>query len=400
MPNPSPLLDGLRATRAVVDLDAIAANLRAIRSVIPAQTQVMAVVKADAYGHGAPWVARAALTAGASSLGVATVGEGQELRAYGLEAPIVLLGSIDPSEAAAACRAGLEITIAHNELLASVQQTARDLDLPAPVAVHLKIDTGLRRYGALPDEAVALAARIAADAHLRFAGVFTHFASSDEPDDVFTADQLRIFTRAATAMREAGLVCPPLHVANSAAIFTGRGTDFDVVRAGIALYGVPPSSEVPLPATMRAALRLESRITRIVPIAPGDSVGYNRTFVAERSTRGALVAIGYADGYRRALSGRGWMGVGGRPAAVLGRVSMDQVVVAVPEGVDARIGDPVAILGGDPALAAPSALEMAELIGSNAYEVLVGIRRRVPRIFMAGGDVVAVRSAVSGPVAV
>ncbi|MGH2618797.1 MAG: alanine racemase, partial [Thermomicrobiales bacterium] len=310
----APDLHGLRATRAIVDLDAIAGNMRALRAAVPDSTQVMAVVKADGYGHGAPWVARAALEGGAASLGVATVDEGQVLRAHGLRAPIVLLGSIDPAEAPAACRAELEIAVADQRLLEAVQRAAGLLALSSPVAVHLKIDTGLRRYGAMPEEAPALARQIAADDRLRLAGVFTHFASADEPDEPFTRDQLHCFEQAITNIRDAGVPLPPLHAANSAGILTGQGTGLGLARAGIALYGVPPSNEVPLRPSMRAAMRIESRITRIVPISPGDSVGYNRTYRAQTSTRGALIPIGYGDGYRRSLSGRGWVGLAGRPA--------------------------------------------------------------------------------------
>ncbi len=188
---PLPKLDirGIRATRATVDLDAIEGNVRMLRAALPEATQLMAVVKADGYGHGATWVARAALRAGAALLGVATVGEGQVLRANGIEAPIVLLGSIDAAEVPTACEAGLEITIAGEWLLDSVQRAARARFAASPIAVHLKLDTGLRRYGATASEAVALATRIANDPNLRFASIFTHFASADEPDEPFTGEQ-------------------------------------------------------------------------------------------------------------------------------------------------------------------------------------------------------------------
>ncbi len=385
-------LGELRPTRAIVDLDVIASNTRALQAMVPKTTKVMAVVKADGYGHGAPWIADAALDAGAASLGVATVSEGQELRAFGLTAPIVLLGSIDPSEARLACRAGLQITVADGVLLDAVQDAARNNDVFSPVTVHLKIDTGLRRYGALPEEASALAVRIAADPYLRLAGVFTHFASADEPEDPFTDAQLREFESALSAIRDAGVDCSILHAANSAGIVTGRGAHYGMVRAGIALYGVPPSADVALPSSMLPALRIESRITRIIPIEPGDSVGYNRTFRSKRATRGALIPIGYGDGYRRSLAARGWVAVGCRRAAVLGRVSMDQIVVEVPQGVSAATGDRVHVLGGDPALGAPSVGEIADLTGTNTYEVLVGLRRRIPRVFVKNGEVVGIRS--------
>ncbi|MBA3450677.1 MAG: alanine racemase [Chloroflexia bacterium] len=392
----SPNLTGLRPTRAIVDLDAIAGNVQALRAMLPKSTELMAVVKADAYGHGAPWIARVALEAGAKVLAVATVSEGQELRFQGIAAPIVLLGSIEPDEVVAACRASLEITVADEVLLEAVQLAARSETLSSRVAVHLKIDTGLRRNGALPELATSLAARIAVDPELRFAGIFTHFASADEPGDSFTADQLQRFAQAIDDIRDAGVACPPTHAANSAAIITGQGTHFELVRAGIALYGVPPSADVPLPEGMTPALRIESHITRIFRIEPGDTVGYNRTYRAERSTRGALIPIGYADGYRRSLSGRAWVGINGHRAPVLGRVSMDQIVVEVPPGAQADIGDAVAILDGNAAQCAPGITELAELMGTNGYEVLTGIRRRIPRVYIKDGEIFGVRPARGG----
>jgi len=398
VPHPAkPDIRGIRATRANVDLDAIEGNLRLLRATLPETTQLMAVVKADAYGHGAPWVARAALDAGAAFLGVATVGEGQDLRTYSIDAPIVLLGPIDPSEAAAACGAALEITVAGASLLESVQQAARADFASSPVSVHLKVDTGLRRYGAAASEAVALATRIAGDPYLRLAGVYTHFASADEPDESFTADQLQEFEQVVDSLRIAGVQLPPLHAANSAGILTGRGTGYGIARAGIALYGVPPSSEVPLLSGMRAAMSIESRITRLIALAPGDTVGYNRTFRARTPMRAALVPIGYADGYRRALSGQAWIGIDGQRARVIGRVSMDQIVVEIPHSARPEVGDAVFVLGGDPASAAPSIGEMANLMGTNAYEVIVGIRERIPRLFFRRGELVAARVSVGPP---
>ncbi len=385
---------GIRATRAIIDLDAIAGNVRALRAALPAPTNLMAVVKADGYGHGAPWVAKAAVEAGASLLGVATVSEGQILREHGLTVPIVLLGSIDPSEARAACAARLEITVAEEELLGAVRRVAGSSQ-HAPVSIHLKVDTGLRRYGAAPEHATALASQIASDGRLRFAGICTHFASSDEPGEPFTVEQVRRFEQTVADIRRAGIEIPPLHAANSAGILMGHGAAFELVRAGIALYGVRPSADVSLLPSMRPALRIESRVARIVPLRAGDTVGYNRTFQAPEPMTGALVPIGYADGYRRALSGNGWVGINGRHCRVLGRVSMDQIVVEAPSEAPVAVGDTVHVLDGDPESGAPSVDDIAELAGTNSYEILVGIGQRVPRVFVRSGQVVGVRAANS-----
>ena len=294
----------------------------------------------------------------------------------------------EPAEAAAAVQAELQITIADFPLLAAVQEAARRPGAPAPVSVQLKIDTGLRRYGAVPDVAVKLAAAIGVDSHLRLVGIFTHLAAADEPAESFTRTQLQEFDAALQAMRNADIEVPAMHAANSAGLLTSQGARLDFVRPGIALYGVPPSDEVTLLPGMRPAMRIESRITRIVPIASGDSVGYNRTFRAERRMRGGLVPVGYADGYRRSLSNSGWVGLGSCRARVLGRVSMDQIVVEIPEESEAVAGDRVDILGHG---AAPSVAEMAELMSTNTYEVLVGIRSRVPRVYLRHGAPVAFR---------
>jgi alanine racemase len=370
----------------VVDLDSIATNVRLLRGAVAPWTELLAVVKADAYGHGAVEVARAALAAGASRLGVATVNEARALRMQGISAPILVLGAIAANEAVAACQLGLELTIGDSVLLDAVQRAARSANLVDPLRLHVKIDTGLRRYGVDPVQALTIAERVAADPYLRLEAICTHFASADEPDDPFTGEQLACFARVAAELEQAGLQTAR-HAANSAGILTGQGARYELVRPGVALYGVAPSSLVPLLPGMRPALRIESAITRIVPIATGDTVGYNRTFRAEEAMRGALIPIGYADGYRRSLSNRAWIGIGGRTAQLLGRVSMDQMVVEIPSGGEAAVGDVVHILGGN---AAPSLEEMADLMGTNPYEVLVGIRRRVPRVYVRDGHVVAV----------
>jgi alanine racemase len=211
---------------------------------------------------------------------------------------------------------------------------------------------------------------------------------------------LREFERVVDSLRVAGVRVPALHAANSAGILTGRGTGYGIARAGIALYGIPPSSEVPLLSGMRPAMSIESRITRLIALAPGDTVGYNRTFRATAPMRAALLPIGYADGYRRALSGQAWVGIDGQRASVIGRVSMDQIVVEIPRGVRPDVGTAVFVLGGDPALGAPSIGEMADLMATNSYEVIVGIRERIPRLYFRDGELVAVKDNVHAMTAI
>ena len=376
----------MRATRAIVDLDVIAGNVTALRQLVAPRTRFLAVVKADAYGHGAPQVAATVLASGASILGVATVSEGVILRRCGIAAPILILGSIDPSDVRPALAAGLEITVAGPDLLDTIEREAASS--PLPVALHVKIDTGLRRYGAQPETAAHLAKRIDRHAHLRLAGISTHFASSDEPDESFTAEQYIIYQRVVTELARDGIVPGCLHVSNSAALITGVGVEQGMVRAGIALYGMPPSDEVSLPTGVRPAMRIESRVARVTPLEPGDTVGYNRKWRADAPMLGVLAPIGYADGYRRGLFGKAWAGVHGQRAPLLGRVSMDQTVFAVPSGVSAHVGDPIHLMG-RPEDGAPTAADLAAMLDTNTYEILVTLRARIPRVYLRGGEVVA-----------
>lgn len=374
----------MRATRAIVDLDVIAGNIVALRKRAP-DARFLAVVKADAYGHGAPQVARAALAAGSACLGVATVSEGVILRRCGITAPILLLSSIDPSDVRPSLEAGLEITVAGPDLLETIEREA--VSCPEPVALHVKIDTGLRRYGALPAAAVSLARRIDRHANLTLAGVSTHFASSDEPDEPFTTEQYALYQRVVADLASEGIVPGCFHVANSAALILGIGVEEGMVRGGIAIYGMPPSDEVSLPDGVRPAMRIESRVARVTPLEPGDTVGYNRKWRADAQSAGVLVPIGYADGYRRGLFGKAWAGLHGRRAALLGRVSMDQTVFEIPPGVAVQVGDPVHLMG-RPEDGAPTATDLASMLETNTYEILVGIRARIPRIYIRGGEIV------------
>ena len=381
--SPQSSVPSRRATRALIDLDAVAENVRCFRGIAPSGAGVMAVVKANAYGHGAVMVARAAVDAGAAWLAVATVDEGCQLRAAGLAAPILVLAPSDPTEAPAAVRAGLTLAVADLDHAAALAVAAG----AEPAPVHVEIDTGMRRFGVPSEAAPALIARIATLPGLRLAGIYTHFATADEADRAFVLEQQARFDAALAAVRAAGIAVPLVHQDNSAATLTGTGRDVQLVRVGIALYGLSPSPEVPAPAALRPVLSLHSRVARVFDLAPGDSVSYGRTFVADRPLRAALVPVGYADGYRRSLSNRGAMLLGGRRAPVLGRVCMDQTIIAVPDGVAARIGDEVVLIGaqGDERIGAD---DLAALAGTIGYEIVTGLGARVPREYRRGGVVV------------
>ncbi|MCC6314601.1 MAG: alanine racemase [Thermomicrobiales bacterium] len=384
-----------RATRAEIDLDALGGNVRALRSLLPPGASLMAVVKANAYGHGATVVAREALVAGAERLAVATIGEAAVLRRAGIDAPILILGAIDPAEAPMAVRLRIELAIATEALLDAVADAARGTSPAGPVRLHVKVETGLHRYGAEPDLALALARRIARDPRLELAGAFTHFACADEADDGFTREQDAAFSAWLGRLRGESIAFAAHHRANSAATIGGWAGESGIARCGIAMYGIAPSPAAPLPSGVRPVMSLRSRVARVFDLRPGDTVGYGRTYRCEAAERAALVPVGYADGYARALSGTGHMALGGCRAPLLGRISMDQCVVRVPDGVDAESGAEVVVLGADPAGIAPSIEGVAEAAGTIGYEIASRIAARVPRVYVRGGEIVAVEDALS-----
>jgi alanine racemase len=347
----------------------------------------MAVVKANAYGHGAVMVARAALDAGARWLAVATVDEGRQLRDAGIAAPILVLAPSAPEEAPAAVRCSLILAVADLPGAAAIAAAAGR----SPAPVHVEIDTGLGRFGVHHTVAVETVARIAAMPGLRLDGLYTHFATADEAERSFYDRQQARFAAILDELAARGIAPPQIHQDNSAGSIVGPGARATLIRPGIALYGLSPSEEVPAPAALRPTLRLVTRVARVLDLALGESVSYGRTFVATRPTRAALVPLGYADGYRRALSGRAQMLLGGRRAPVLGRVCMDQAIIGVPDGAAVAVGDEVVAIGaqGDAAIGAD---ELAALAGTIAYEIGTGIGARVPRHYLRGGRTVAIET--------
>ncbi|GIW03618.1 MAG: alanine racemase [Thermomicrobiales bacterium] len=379
-----------RATRAIIDLDALESNIRILKANLSHGTGLMAVVKANGYGHGAVMVARTAVQAGATWLAVATVDEGAMLRQAGVAVPILVLGPIDPSEAQAAASARLTIAIGGPDLLDPLRQAAEACQ-HGPLSVHLKIDTGMRRYGALPSEALALARAIVNIPALHLTGVFTHFARADEADETPTRLQAERFDQTVAELRRAGIAVGLLHAANSAAALRSRAYDYHLVRAGIAIYGIPPSRDVVLWPGMRPVMTLCSRIRRVVRLLPGEGVSYGATYRARENECLGLVPIGYGDGYHRLLSNRAWMGISGRRAPVAGRICMDQTLVRLPEGSEISPGDEVVVFGagenGEPTLP-----ELAELAETIPYELATAVSPRVPRWFIREGRIVAVEN--------
>jgi alanine racemase len=360
----------LRPTWAEVDLGAIRANTAAVQTrAEPAA--LMAVVKADGYGHGAGPVAAAALEAGATSLAVALVEEGVALRARGVRSPILVFAEADVDSVADALAADLELMVASPGAIAAIARSAG-----RGPRVHLKIDTGMHRAGAEIAHVVDLARQID-DAGLTLAGVWSHLATADEPEHPWSATQLDRLEQALTDLRAAGVSWERTHVANSAGALFHPRARFDVVRVGISLYGVAPNPGFDPGVELRPVLSLHSRVVSVRSIEPGESVSYGAHWTSAEATRIATVPIGYADGVPRRL---GLVGgevlVRGRRRPIRGVVTMDQLMIEVDDSV--AVGDAVVLLGTQ-GRETIGAWDWAGPLDTIAYEILTGIGPRVPR---------------------
>jgi len=381
-----------RPVVAVVDLDALAVNLRTLRGLIGPDTRLMAVVKANAYGHGAVPIARAAIASGADELAVATVDEAAQLRQAGITSPLLVFGAIGNVERARAIGLDLGIVVADASFAHALASDARMQHRKEPVSVHLKIDTGMHRFGVAPERVLEVARAITGHPELRLDAVMTHLAASDDPDTSFALGQAATFDRCIATLRDAGIMIPSQHVVNSAGTLRFPELHRDIARVGIAMYGLQPNVEMKLPEPMRPIMSIHGRISRLIDLDKDDSVGYGRTYRAIASHRAALIPIGYADGYRRALSSHGWMAVDGSSAPVLGRVSMDQTVIGLPDCFDGDLGTPITIVGDGTRLTAgaPTLDELAAIVGTISYEMATGLAQRIPKLYIRDNKVVDV----------
>jgi alanine racemase len=365
----------LRAARAEVDLLDVAENIRTLVDLVrPAQ--VCAVVKADGYGHGAIAVSEAALDAGASWLGVALVEEGSVLRKAGIDAPILLLSQPPLNDLRAAVEWDLRITVYTPEGIEALAATAAKAGRVA--RAHLKVDTGMNRVGCRPADALRLAKELAGNDTVEFEGVYTHCAVADEPGHTFTDVQLDRFDEVVAELDSAGLRPPLLHAANSAAGIDHPRARHDLVRAGIAVYGIAPSPALQGRVSLRPAMSLSTEVSLVKRVRAGEGISYGLRHLFTRDANVATVPIGYADGVPRALSQRGGeVLIGGRRRAIRGAITMDQLMVECGDD-EVAVGDEVVLIGrqGDELITAD---EWAERLGTIAYEIVCGIGPRVPR---------------------
>jgi len=366
---------------AEIDLGAIANNVREIRRVTKSSAKVLAVVKANGYGHGAVEVSRVALANGAQWLGVARMSEGVALREAGLEAPVLVLSYVPPEQAREVLRYRLSQTVYTHDMARVLAEAAAREGTRAKV--HIKVDTGMGRIGWVAGQGVVQEIlRLAKTPHLEIEGIFTHFADADADDKKYTRRQLELFLEITEALRKGGLDIPLKHAANSPALMEMPETHLDLVRAGIIVYGLYPSGRVVHSnLKLRPAMSLKAKVAYVKKVPAGYKVSYGCTYTTVNPTVIATLPLGYADGYPRSLSSKGEVLLSGRRVPVIGRVCMDQIMVDAGLTSEVEMGDEAVLIGrqGDEEITAD---EIAMKIGTINYEVVCMVSYRVPRIYV------------------
>ncbi len=376
-PDAPELPKGSRPTVAMVDLSALERNFREVVRLAEGR-KILAVVKAQAYGHGAVAISRNLLRLGADMLGVALVEEGKELRAAGIQAPILLMGSLFPDQAETAVLLRLTPAVYTISLARALSEAAQRLKTAVPV--HVKIDTGMGRIGIAVEHAVAFIRDLRRLPGIEVEGLMTHFADADLRDKQFASRQMELFERLVRDLDAAGITLSLRHAANSAAVLDFHRALFAMVRPGLMLYGYSPLESEPGRSDLEPVMSLVTRIAYLKQVASGVPISYGRTFVTKRESIIATLPIGYADGYSRSLSNCGEALVRGMRVPVVGRVCMDMCMIDVTGIAGVREGDEVVLMGKQ-GTERISASDIAEKIGTIPYEVLCGISSRVPRTY-------------------
>ncbi|MGH8611485.1 MAG: alanine racemase [Gammaproteobacteria bacterium] len=361
-----------------VDLDALRHNLTEVRQCIPPSCAILGVVKANAYGHGAVAVSRALLGAGVTQLGVTRVEEGVALREAGIrDAAIVVMGTIRETDAEWVVRYHLEPVVFELNSVMALERAACAQD--ALVSIHVKVDSGMGRLGLKPGLLAGLLQKIVEAKHVAVRGVMTHFANA-ESDSEFTAQQLSELRCALKAVSKRQRKKFAVHACNSAALLTTKAAHFDVVRCGTLLYGYPPASSFKCDLHLKPILSWKTRVLAIKEIGAGHSVGYGRLFTAARDSRVAVLPVGYADGFTRALSNKASVLIGGKRAPIIGWISMSMMTLDITEHQQVSIDDEAVLLGGQGAERI-AAWELADLIGTDVAEILCTINRHIRRTY-------------------
>lgn len=364
---------------AYIDLDGVRQNFEMMRRLIPPGTDICAVIKTDAYGHGAVRIAR--MMEGEPYIwgfAVAAVEEALALREAGIEKPILILGYVFPEDYETLARFAVRPAVFTEEMALALEKAAAREQKVLPV--HIALDTGMSRIGFLPgEEALDEVVKIASLPHLRLEGMFTHFARADEADKTIAMEALAKYLDFAKALEGKGVTIPIRHCANSAAILELPETHLNMVRAGITIYGIYPSEEMRRDKDLKPVMQLKSHVAHVKTVPAGTPVSYGGTFVTSRKTRIATIPVGYGDGYPRSLSSRGYVLISGKKAPILGRVCMDQFMVDVT-GMDVKTGDEVTLMGYDHGVLL-SVEELGTLSGRFPYEFVCDISPRVRRVY-------------------
>jgi len=381
--NPALPVQGLRPTVIEVDLDALVHNFQQVRQFL-AQQKILAVVKADAYGHGSVAVAQALASCGVDGLGVVSLDEAVQLRQAGIRIPILNMGEILPSLAEYAVAYDVQQMVFRPEICQALADAAERLGKTAQV--HFKIDTGMSRYGARWDQALAVYQACRRYPPLQWQGVMTHFPMSDELDKSFALLQILRMQQLAQTFQAHGYHIPLWHMCNSGGLLDLPEARMDMVRCGILLYGIYPSKAVQKPLSLRPVMTLKTRIVAIKELQRGDTVGYGRRYTAQGPERIAVLPIGYADGYDRKLRNIGKVLLHGQAAPIIGGLCMDACFIHISAIPQARIGDAVILMGrdGDQVI---TPHDIADLTGSVSYEVIARFGKRIPRIYIRHGQV-------------
>lgn len=371
---------GITQTTAFIDLDAIRHNFGEVRRSIRDNVAIMAIVKADAYGHGVRGVCRELVACGVDWFGVARLSEAVELRRFGIVKPILILGYTAPTLARTLGEEKLTQTVFNEDYARALSEAA--VAAGVRIDCHIKLDTGMTRlgfYGGTPAETADRVAGILSLPGLRFIGIFTHFSVADETDSdsvAFTCRQGDCFAQTVEELKRRGFSFQLVHACNSAGTLGLPQYHFDMVRPGIILYGYAPDGA--RCARFRPAMELKTVVESVKTVGPGAAVSYGRTFVADREMRVAALAAGYADGIHRGLSGKSYVWINGELAPMIGTICMDQMMVDVT-GLPVQMGDEATIFGGDSPIGADS---VAGLCGTISYECVCAVTRRVPRVYL------------------
>jgi alanine racemase len=370
-----------RPTWLEIDVDAIAQNVRIIKERVGPDVRVLAVLKADAYGHGAVKVARTALNNGASYCGVASLNEAVTLREAGISAPVLVLGYTPAWQAREALLNNITVTLYDPDVARAFSRAA--LDLHTEARAHIKVDTGMGRLGLLPEHVPDFVRGVRSLPGLVLEGIFTHFSIADEEDLSYTRAQLERFQKVLMQLRSRGITFPLVHAANSAALLRLPESRFNMVRLGLAMYGLSPSADVALPEGIQRALTWKTTVAQVKTLPPGSYVSYGNTYETQGDETIAVVPVGYADGFRRAPAHWSEVLIKGKRAPIVGRVCMDQTMIDVSHLPDVRVGDEVVLIGSQEQETI-TAEEIAERLGTINYEVVSVILARVPRSLPEG----------------